>query len=138
MMPTISLPENRKSFEISIKGDTSGQILKGKFETVCVPSLGQRAQASVFETQMTGDLKTLDSDTALFHRMMAQLSVRITAAPDWWIASNNGQELLDINVVFEVWKHCIAAETEWRKTVWGEEPEKEKEVKSTDEKSEEK
>lgn len=137
MQPTMNLPDNRKTFEISIKGNVSGQMWAGKFECVCAPNLRQRSQASVFEKQLGGDLKTLDEDMTLYHRLVSQLSVRILAAPDWWIASNNGQELLDINVLFEIWRQCAQAEGEWKTKVWGE-PEKKAEVESTDEKSAEK
>lgn len=131
MEPTMSLPENKKSFEISVKGDTSGQMWTGKFETVCVPNLRQRSQAAVMEKQLNGDLKTLDEDTILYHRMISQLGVRIAAAPDWWIASSGGQDLIDVNIVWDVWKNCVQAENEWREKVWGKPEPKQKEVTST-------
>jgi hypothetical protein len=119
METTMNLPENEKEFEISVTGDTSKQLFTGKFRTVCVPNLRQRAQASVMAKQLNGDIKTLDEDTMLYHRLISQLSARLLAAPQWWVVANGGQDLLDINVVFEVWKRCLEAETEWRTQVWG-------------------
>lgn len=137
MQATMNLPPNEETFEISVQGNVTKQMWVGKFRCVCVPNLRQRSQASVFEKQLNGDLKTLDEDTVLYHRMVSQLSARILGAPDWWIASNNGQELLDVNVLFELWKNCIRLEGEWKTKVWGE-PEKKVEIESTDEKPAEK
>lgn len=125
-----NLPINEKSFSISLKGDTTGQMWVGKFATVCVPNLRQQADASVMEAQLNRDLTTLDGNTKLYHKVIAQLASRLVAAPEWWQSSDSGQNLLDINVVLEVWKNCIEAEKEWRNKVWGE-PEEPK-VKTTD------
>jgi hypothetical protein len=133
MESLISLPPNESTFEISIKGETSTQMWTGKFKCVCVPTLKQRADASVLEKQLGRDLTTIDSETLAYHRMIAQLSSRLLAAPDWWIASSNGQNLLDLNVVFEVWKLCVEAEKAWKDKVWKEEKKEEKKVESTSE-----
>jgi len=130
----IQLPINEKIFELSIKGETTTQMWTGKFKCVCVPNLRQRSEAAVLEKQLNRDLTTLDTETLAYHRMIAQLSSRLLAAPDWWLASNNGQNLLDLNLVFEVWKSCMEAEKSWKDIVWKNEKKEEKEeLKSTSE-----
>ena len=135
MESLIQLPVNEKVFELSVKGETSLQLFKGKFKCVCIPNLQQRSEASVLEKQLNRDLATLDAETSAFHRMIAQLSVRLLAAPDWWIASSGGKTLLDLNVVFELWKSCMQAEKDWKDLVWKDEkkPEEKKELESTSE-----
>ena len=136
MKSTSVLPENRKSFDISVKGDTSGQLFTGKFVTVCMPSLRQKSQAAIMEAQLNRDLRNLDESTVLYHRVVAQLGQRIVEAPEWFISSAAGQDLLDVNVLLEIWGQCAKAEDEWRLAVWGKPEEAKPEVKPTDEKPE--
>ena len=131
-MKTITnLPPNEKTFSISIVGDTSKQNFVGDFTTVCMPNLRQKSEASIMEAQLNRDLATLDQNTILYHRMIAKLSQRLTEAPDWWISSDNGRNLLDANVIFEVFKECVDAEREWREKVWGKEEEDKEEIKKS-------
>jgi hypothetical protein len=123
---TNNLPVNEKEFEIACQGDTSKKAFDGKFKTICTPTIGQKARATIIEAQLNNDLMHLDEATKLYHRMVAQCQVRLIAAPDWWIASNHGQGLLDFNILFEVWQKCMEAERSWRLAVWG--PEKPLEV----------
>jgi hypothetical protein len=140
MESLIQLPVNEEVFEFSLKGETSLQLFNGKFKCVCVPNLRQRSEAAVLERQLNRDLATLDAETLAYHRMIAQLTSRLLAAPDWWISSNNGQNLLDLNVVFEVWKLCMKAEKNWKDIVWKDEkkPEEKKELDNTSEANSEK
>ena len=135
MESLIQLPVNEKVFDLSVKGETTTQMWTGKFKCVCVPNLKQRSEAAVLEKQLNRDLTTLDTETLAYHRMIAQLTSRLIAAPDWWIASNNGQNLLDLNVPFEIWKLCMEAEKGWKDVVWKEEKktEEKKELDSTSE-----
>lgn len=129
--PLSSLPVNEKSFEISVMGDTTNQLYTGQFVSCCVPTLGMKADAAVMEARLNSDLKTLDDGTVMFNRILAQLAYRIKAAPDWFLASANGRELLDLNVLFEIWSKCVEAEKEWREKVWGKSEEK-KEIEKTE------
>jgi len=132
MKTTITLPANEKTFTINVVGDTTKQNWTGEFTTVCMPNLRQKSEAAIMEAQLGRDLVTLDQNTILYHRMVAQLAQRLISAPEWWASSGNGQDLLDANVVFEVFSHCAKAEQEWREKVWGPEK-KEKTIKTTDE-----
>jgi len=134
--PTIDLPENEKTFRISVIGETSKKNYEGTFVTVCVPTLRQTSQAGVIQTRLNDDLANIDQSLKMYHAMIAQCQVRLTKAPDWWIASDNGQNLLDLNVLYSIFEECMKAEKEWRDEVWGAEKE-EKKVESTTESSEE-
>jgi hypothetical protein len=137
-MKTIAnLPSNEKAFSITLVGDTTKQNWTGEFTTVCMPNLRQKSEASIMEAQLNRDLATLDQDTILYHRMIAQLSQRLTEAPDWWLAADNGRNLLDANVIFEVFKACVKAEKEWREKVWGKDEKEEKKIKKSKEDVEE-
>lgn len=125
MKATMDLPENTKQFTVSVEGETTGKRWEGKFETVCMPTLRQKASAKVMEAQLNQDLINIDDSTRLYHSMIAQLAFRLQAAPDWWLASENGQNLQDLNVIFEVFSECAKAEREWREKVWGKPAEEE-------------
>lgn len=119
MKATMNLPENTKRFKISVEGEMTGKHWDGEFETVCMPTLRQKANAKVMEAQLNQDLMNIDDSTRLYHSMVAQLATRLTAAPSWWLDSDNGQNLQDLNVIFEVFSKCAEAEREWREKVWG-------------------
>ena len=135
MIPIMDLPPNEKSFDIEVKGETSGQIWKGKFSTVCVPTCRQKADAFVLQTKLNQDLATLDLFIKAYHNMIAQLTVRLTSAPQWWISADNGQDLKDFNVIIVVYNECLKAENEWLTRVWGEPAKEEvKKIETSDEK----
>jgi hypothetical protein len=84
-----------------------------------VPSIRQKADICVLETRLNQDLMSLDPLIKAYHNTVAQCKYRIIAAPKWWIESDDGQDLLDLNVITEVWKQCRQAEREWLEKVWG-------------------
>ena len=138
MKTSSSLPKNEKTFSINIVGDTTKQNWTGKFTCVCMPTLKQKSDAAILEAQLNQDMKSLDQNTVLFHRMVAQLSQRLIEAPEWWITSDGGRDLMDVNVVWEVYKGCAEAEEQWKEKVWGkEEKEEKKEIKKSEESDEE-
>lgn len=136
METTMNLPKNMKTFRIDVRGETTGKQWVGEFVTVCMPTLRQKANAAVMESQLNTDLQNLDSATMMYHQMISQLAYRLESAPDWWIDSNNGQDLHDFNVVYEVFKNCAEAEREWREKIWGKDEEKDT-IKRTDDSSSE-
>lgn len=119
--PLSDLPPNEKSFTIDVaEGDTTKRRSFGEFECVCVLNLGQRSAADVAEARMNAGLGAgLHEDTRVQHMVLAQLGARLTAAPEWWIATNGGTLLMDWNVAVEIYRQCIEAEKEWRLKVWG-------------------
>lgn len=132
-----SLPDNSKSFDLDVaEGDVTKQRFKGKFHCKCVLNLGERSAADVLNKKMNESLDTLNDETYMTHMMIAQLDVRLTKAPEWWVATSGGRELLDLNVVLEVYKQAMEAEREWRIEVWGE-PEDEKKLEVAEDEDEE-
>jgi hypothetical protein len=113
----IKLPFNEKTFEVSIVGDTTGITWTGEFTCVCVPTMGQFASMEVFEKRLSNDLTTLSQNTVIFHRAISQLKYRLKQAPEWWVSKNEGQDLLDTNVAYEVLSKCLEAEKAWRDAV---------------------
>lgn len=128
------LPANKKEFTIDVpEGDVTKQRFKGKFECSCVQTLGQKAESDLLQKKLNAGLEgALTEETKVFHLVVAQLSTRLTAAPQWWIDSDGGRNLLDTNVLYELYKQCVTAETDWRVKVWGE-PKIETTLTNTDE-----
>lgn len=136
-MPTAidELPPNEKTFTVEVpKGETSGQRYVGKFTCRCVLNIGQRTAADVAEARLNEGLKDVRENTRVMHMVLAQLEARVTHAPKWWIASEGGRLLMDENVVLEIYRQCLAAETEWRTQVWGEPEKTPPKVEETEEK----
>ena len=128
------LPDNEKSFDIEIEeGDTTRQHWVGKFTTKCVLNLRERSAADLLQKRMNDGMQTLEEETLIYHLIIAQLEARLTEAPEWWIATENGRELKDLNVLYEIYAKCMEAERDWREKVWGEKEEKEELTSTTEE-----
>jgi hypothetical protein len=131
------LPDNEKTFEIEIEeGEVTRQRYQGKFTCKCILNVGERAAADVLQKRLNDNLTTLEEETYMYHMILAQLEVRLTAGPDWFAAAQNGRALKDMNVLYELYTKCMEAERDWRLEVWGEPEEEEKKLKSTTEKEE--
>lgn len=128
------LPSNEKSVHIEIKGETTGATWKGDFRIVRMPTIGMITRANIIQTRLSGDLATVDPSVRTIHNMLAQCQTRIIDAPTWWWEHNEGQELLDINVLGELYKQLELAEREYKEEVWGpvKEDKKKDEKKSTE------
>ena len=137
MQSMTQLPDNDKIFDIDIEeGEVTRQNYKGKFQCKCVLNLREKSEADVLQKGFSQGLTNLTEDTLVYHLIVAQLSARLTKAPDWWIAAGNGSDLEDLNVLYEVYQECLKAEREWKDQVWGAaekkpEPVTEKKLEST-------
>lgn len=138
MQSLTQLPDNSKNFEINVEeGDTTRQRWAGKFECKCVLNLRERAAADILQRKMTEGLgEGLSQETLVYALMIAQLEVRLTSAPDWWLASERGRDLQDLNVIYEIYTKCMEAEKEWREEVWGDEEKEKFPIKSSEENEE--
>lgn len=119
-----SLPPMEHTFSIKTKGSDTGQMFEGTF-TYKRPNLRSKSDISKEKSRLNADFKNIEEDTAFLHSILATLKYTIINAPEWWVKSDLGFELYDLNVVLDVYKACQDFETKWRSEVWSEE-EKEK------------
>jgi len=120
-----SLPSMEHTFHISVVGEDTKQMYKGDF-TYRKPTLGDRAKSQVMRTRLDGDLENLDPNIQAFHSMVSILRHTLVKSPSWWIESDYGYELHDLNVVSEVYKETLRFEKEWADKVYGKDEEDKK------------
>jgi len=115
-----SLPPMEHTFSIDLKGSETGKLFQGTF-TYKRPNLKSRSEIAKTVARFNEDVKTLDADTKVLHEIMAALKHTLVASPDWWVKSNDGFDLYDLNVIYEVYKSCSDFNAEWLKKVWQDE-----------------
>jgi hypothetical protein len=99
------------SFEISLTGDVTGDKWFGKFK--CKTFLSHRDQLASdrIKRELLG---AGDAERGAVNRahIFAQLRVRLVDAPDWWKASDGGLDLVDDNVLVEIFEQTMKAEND--------------------------
>lgn len=107
------------TFTIDIKGSDTGQQFSGTFKYVR-PNLGTQLEIDKTKTRLNGDLTTISDDTKYINGVLASLRHTLTDVPDWWVNSDFGTKLYDINVILEIEKACSNFENDWYNQVWKE------------------
>jgi hypothetical protein len=122
------LPTNEATFELvddkgqPYVGDKTGKKYEGQFTVKCVLTNAESMQVAINAERYNGGVATLPQYYRLFNRALAEAETRVcwdkekkkARAPGWWVDSDLGRELLDQNVVFEIYNKCMAAEKEWQ------------------------
>lgn len=115
------LPPTEGSFFIDVTGETTNQTFKGEFECK-IPNLRDQALISKHRAYLNGDLVAyLDAPTLRVHHMISYLRFALTKYPNFWKDSDQGYELMDSNVIEDVYNKALEFEEEWMVQVWGEE-----------------
>jgi hypothetical protein len=111
------LPKNEKTFTISVIGEISKERYEGTFSCVCVPTGGIRNGILRDETREAGDMTSIPNELFYRAKWLANVKWRVLEAPEWWRGTQNGLNLLDDNILKEVYDKCLEAEIEWREKV---------------------
>lgn len=119
-----SLPSMEHTFSIDVKGSETNQPYIGEF-TYKRPNLRKKSDIAKEKSRLNADLKNLDEDTSFLHGILATLKHTLINAPKWWIDSDLGFELYDVNVILAIYKECQDFENKWFSEVWSEEVKKE-------------
>jgi len=122
-MPKFTMPEMEKSFEVSVVGEATGELYKGKF-TYKKPNLGKIRQIRCTKAALNEDFKNLDEEQLFMNEMLSWLSHTLLEHPTWWV--NSGWDLYDYNVVVEIWSEVLIFEKSFKGKIekQGEEVEK--------------
>lgn len=113
------LPPTESEFFIDVRGETTGQQFKGSF-TCKIPNLRDQALISKHRAYLNGDLVAyLDAPTLRLHQMISYLRYTLVTAPTFWKESDQGYELMDQNVIEEIYNKTLEFEEEWMQTIWG-------------------
>lgn len=104
------------TFSISTNGETTGRLYNGKFTVKTFISRRDLFRVDELRRQLLG-FNAAESNLNGEAIMFGQLSVRIVEAPSWWTEAGGGLDLIDANVVGEVFKLTMEAEENARKEV---------------------
>lgn len=103
----IDLLETRE-FRVTVTGDKSGETYTGDFS--CFRRLSHRQELSRDRVmrELLGEKPDSASERAKSQaEIFADLSVCLKKTPDWWKSSGNGLDLVDDNVLQEIWAKTI-------------------------------
>lgn len=112
-----SLPSHEKTFTIEVEGDVTGIKYEGTFRTKCALSIRDKQAIELLKSRFTQD--TANPSTTLFAMasIVAHLQTRLIEFPDWWKEVGYGSDLLDENVLIQLFDKCEELATEWRKSL---------------------
>ena len=109
-----ALPKIERSFDLEHTGLVTGHKYTGTFTVRCVLNLQLKHQLELDKTRLMSDLRNPTDRLEGIAGALSELKVRIVEAPAWWKDSNNGYNLLDEDVVAELYTKCLDMEAEWR------------------------
>lgn len=99
--------------------DSTGEVSKNKFlGTFQVKAILNHADEFAMErmyAKLVVKEEFMKEEQKIRAAVIAELSVRIVNAPDWWNASSNGQTLADKQPLYDLAQLCSEAYLEWSK-----------------------
>lgn len=108
-----AIPTDDVPFEVSVVGEETKEKWFGKFRALRRLSHRAQMQRSRIRREMLGEhpqyATQRDIEMAI---MFSDLAVSITQAPKWWAESGGGQDLVDDNVIVEVYNKAQAIQNE--------------------------
>jgi hypothetical protein len=111
------LPKNEKTFYISIVGETSQERYEGTFTCVPIATIAIKNAIERDEIREAGDLNNITVNLYKRARWQAHARNRLISWPEWWDGCRQGSDLIDDNVLKEIFDKIIEAEVEWREAV---------------------
>jgi len=102
-------------FTVDVTGDRTGESLQGVFKAKTRLSHRERLLIDQLKRQLlgpqpAGTMPSEDADSRA--DAFANLRVRLTESPSWWMNSNGGIELVDDNVVTAVFEKAVQVEVD--------------------------
>lgn len=123
-----SLPKLEKTFTIDLVGETTGLEYKGQFTAKCVLSIRDRQAIELEKSRLTADYANPSGTLFAIASMVSTLRAKLIEFPDWWKEVGLGSDLLDENVLIEVYEKTEDIAKEWKESLKkqaGEEKDKE-------------
>lgn len=110
----MAMPPNTTQFSIHVVGDKTGETYKADFVTTKIPSHRQRLLQSELMRQYLGPTSPQHADEYARERaeIFATINSMLVGAPQFWKEKGNGLDLLDDNVISEVWTGVMKAQVD--------------------------
>ena len=127
------IPLKERTFQIEIEGNLTKHLYTGEFRTK-IMNIKERAQKDKHCAFLDGPNSDKLSPSVLWlHLMISHLRYSLVSFPEWWSTADLGYELLDSNVVKEVYEQVMSFEKEWTEAIWGPTEDAEDEPRPTEE-----
>jgi len=110
----MNLPKNEKTFMFSVAGDVTGHKYEGQFTTKCALSMSDKRILEIEQSRLSMDLLNPTDNLVAIARVVANLRVRIQKSPDWFDQIIANLDILDDNIIFELYGECLTASEEWK------------------------
>jgi hypothetical protein len=109
----MDLPKNQKSFEISHIGEVTGKKYEGTFTVKCVLNLADKRKVEIERSSISADLNNPTENLSAIASVVSNLRVRVVESPDWFKQSISNLDILDEDVLIEVFSKCLSKSDEW-------------------------
>lgn len=110
----MELPKNEKSFHFEHVGEVTGHKWEGQFSVKCVLSLADKRLLEIEQSRLSMDLMNPTGNLSAIARVVSNLRVRVMDGPDWFNQSIATLDILDEDVMFELYGKCLDATKEWQ------------------------
>lgn len=115
----MDLPKNEKSFQFDHTGEITGRKYEGTFTVKCVLNTSEKRTLEIEKSALSADLSNPTGNLSALSTVIANLRVRVIKSPDWFKQSIVTLDLLDEEVLFELYGKALDQEAEWIKEVKG-------------------
>lgn len=109
----MELPKNEHSFYFTHEGKLTGRKYEGDFKVKCLLSIADQRVLEIEKSGLTVDLNNPTDNLNAIGSVVSNLRVRVLDAPDWFKQSIRSLDILDEEVLFEIYSKCLEAETKW-------------------------
>jgi hypothetical protein len=118
--PAKDIPPVEFNFQVEILGSVTRKRFIGDF-TSRIPRMKEQSMIEKHEAILNGNVpQFLPTGILKLHKMISYLRYTlIEPYPKFWRDSDLGFELMDINVVEDIYNKVLKNEEEWMKQIWG-------------------
>lgn len=113
----MALPVNEKTVQLSVVGQSSLQKYEGIFTFRCKLTMSEKYKLEMEKSRMLSGVQEATDGLENIISIVCALKARIIKAPEWWTESEGGLNLIDDNVLIDVYDKSVQAEIEWEKEV---------------------
>jgi hypothetical protein len=107
------LQNNEHTFHVKIQCKKTLEWFEGDFTVKCVLTNAEQVNMALATDRYNGGSTSLPEQFKLFNRCQAELETRVIKSPTWWKESNNGWDLMDSDLIYEVYAEAMKAQTVW-------------------------
>ena len=115
----MNLPKKESSFDFDHTGELTGKKYEGQFTVKCILNLADKRNLEIEKSRLTADLMNPTGNLSALGSVIANLRVRVIDGPDWFTQAIYSLDILDEEVVFELYGKCLDKSEEWINEVKG-------------------